>query len=314
MLSREKRGSALRILAALPAVALLLALFSFTEKAPAPETRFAADAVSRIDMNGIVSVNIIKESALTRIYGDKASNGVVLITTKNAPKRETAVMTGVATRADSIVFGKALHKGIGVAGTDSINGRRIAIRRAPSLAQSDPMVIIDGKIIDKAVSSEEILNEVPLETIQAITILKDAASTALYGAQAANGVIVIETKSSPARRVISGEASIPMPHRGIIVTSPAFWGGDVDEFQHWVQNRLSKSTRKAIGDYRVTVSFVVDADGSVKNVKTIRSFPGYDGKVDQEIKRILKSSPTWEPGTRNREKAATPMTLQLTGR
>lgn len=35
---------------------------------------------------------------------------------------------------------------------------------------------------------------IPPDDIESITVLKDAAATAIYGSQAANGVIVITTK------------------------------------------------------------------------------------------------------------------------
>ena len=40
-----------------------------------------------------------------------------------------------------------------------------------------------------------------MDRIESITILKDAASTAIYGAKAANGVIVVETKKPEAGKL-----------------------------------------------------------------------------------------------------------------
>ena len=38
------------------------------------------------------------------------------------------------------------------------------------------------------------MNQLDPNTIESVTILKDAAAAAIYGARAANGVIVVKTK------------------------------------------------------------------------------------------------------------------------
>jgi TonB-linked SusC/RagA family outer membrane protein len=54
---------------------------------------------------------------------------------------------------------------------------------------TDPLFIVDG------VQYEGALNSINQEDIASFTILKDAASTSLYGSRAANGVVIITTKS-----------------------------------------------------------------------------------------------------------------------
>ena len=45
----------------------------------------------------------------------------------------------------------------------------------------------------------------------------------------------------------------------------------------------------------VTVSFIVEKDGTVSNVKVVRSVPELDG----EAVRVVKSSPKWTPGIKD---------------
>jgi TonB-dependent SusC/RagA subfamily outer membrane receptor len=54
-----------------------------------------------------------------------------------------------------------------------------------------PLYILDNKEIEYAD-----LNKIDTEKIQSITVLKDAASTAKYGARGVNGVIIIESKDA----------------------------------------------------------------------------------------------------------------------
>ena len=64
---------------------------------------------------------------------------------------------------------------------------QIRIRGVGSVNGSDPLIIVDG-VQGVNISS---VNPNDIETMQ---VLKDAAATAIYGARAANGVIVITTK------------------------------------------------------------------------------------------------------------------------
>ncbi len=67
----------------------------------------------------------------------------------------------------------------------------IRVRGGGSITQSnDPLVIVDGVQLSDA--SE--MNEIPADNIESIDVLKDAATTAIYGARGANGVILITTK------------------------------------------------------------------------------------------------------------------------
>ncbi len=64
-------------------------------------------------------------------------------------------------------------------------------------AESDPLYVVDGIPFDGDLAS------INTSDIESMTVLKDAASTALYGARGANGIIMITTKKGT-----SGEAKI----------------------------------------------------------------------------------------------------------
>jgi TonB-linked SusC/RagA family outer membrane protein len=79
--------------------------------------------------------------------------------------------------------------GIGITELDRIEGADVSqfsLKNNPNL----PVFILDGY----EVSTEKIY-DMDVNRIESITILKDAAATAMYGSRAANGVIVIETIS-----------------------------------------------------------------------------------------------------------------------
>lgn len=76
-------------------------------------------------------------------------------------------------------------------------GGNIQIRGGASLAASnDPLIVIDGVPMDTkgVVGSSNPLSLISPESVESMTILKDASATAIYGSRASNGVIIITTK------------------------------------------------------------------------------------------------------------------------
>jgi len=78
-------------------------------------------------------------------------------------------------------------------GEPGSDGSTIRIRGYGTLNNTDPLVLIDG--------IEGRMAELNPSDIASITVLKDAASAAIYGSRAANGVILIETKKGEGDRV-----------------------------------------------------------------------------------------------------------------
>ena len=66
---------------------------------------------------------------------------------------------------------------------------KFTIRGSGSVNNSDPLYIVDGMAVEGGISY---LNPVDIASVE---ILKDAASAAIYGARAANGVVLVTTKS-----------------------------------------------------------------------------------------------------------------------
>lgn len=71
-----------------------------------------------------------------------------------------------------------------IRGKSSMLGQRDELANDPN----QPLFILDG-----FESSLQAINDLDINRIESITILKDAASTAIYGSKAANGVVVVET-------------------------------------------------------------------------------------------------------------------------
>lgn len=103
---------------------------------------------------------------------------------------------------DNDIFGSNPNKmpDIEIRGKSSIMGMRDEVSEDPN----QPLFILDG-----FESSLETIYNLDINRIASMTILKDAASTAIYGSKAANGVVVVETiKPQPGQLRLSYNGSM----------------------------------------------------------------------------------------------------------
>lgn len=85
----------------------------------------------------------------------------------------------------------------------------VGVKEQYTLDPNQPLFILDGFEV-----AMQVINDLNMERVASITILKDAASTAIYGSRAANGVVVIETKRPEAGALsvtYTGDFSVAMP-------------------------------------------------------------------------------------------------------
>ena len=80
----------------------------------------------------------------------------------------------------------------------------------------------------------------------------------------------------------------------IVEENPEFPGG-MAECYKWINKNLNYPTISAENGVqgRVTVNFVVNADGSIVDVKVLR---GVDPYLDKEAVRVVSKMPKWKPG------------------
>jgi len=108
---------------------------------------------------------------------------------------------GNITSAQDLLVGKTAGVVITSSGGAPGSGATIRIRGGSSLnASNDPLIVVDGVPIDNhdLSGSNNILSIINPNDIETFTILKDASATAIYGARASNGVIIITTKKGKA--------------------------------------------------------------------------------------------------------------------
>ncbi|PRX39274.1 SusC/RagA family TonB-linked outer membrane protein [Salegentibacter salegens] len=157
-------------------------------------------ATREIEVNGKTNIDIVLEqdaAALDEVvvvgFGtQKKVNLTGSVASVDGDMLEDRPMTSVSAGLSGLLPGVSVNQSSGMPGND---GGTIRIRGTGTLNQASPMVVIDGV--------EGSLNDVQPNDIANISVLKDAASAAIYGSKAANGVILITTKTGK-----TGEPSV----------------------------------------------------------------------------------------------------------
>jgi TonB-linked SusC/RagA family outer membrane protein len=113
--------------------------------------------------------------------------------------------------ASDALQGKVSGLDIIAASGDPGSGSQLVIRGLSGMGNAQPLIVIDGIPQDRvrqdfdlsSADSEDIseLVNIALQDIKSIEILKDAASTAVYGSSGASGVLLIETHTGKLGKV-----------------------------------------------------------------------------------------------------------------
>jgi len=106
--------------------------------------------------------------------------------------------SGLISSPEQLISGKVSGVQIMSNSGSPTSGSTIRIRGGASLnASNDPLIVLDGLPLENggiSGNSGNFLSLINPNDIENITILKDAASTAIYGSRASNGIILITTK------------------------------------------------------------------------------------------------------------------------
>ena len=133
------------------------------------------EAGQQMDEVVIVGYSKVKKESLTGSLQTLDNKKIVDVTTPNVENMLAGKATGVFVNTGGGQPGAAAK--VIIRGRTTVNG------------STDPLWVIDGVIVGNTSAN---VNPADIETL---TVLKDAASTAVYGSQGANGVIVVTTKS-----------------------------------------------------------------------------------------------------------------------
>ena len=126
-------------------------------------------------------------------YGSQSKvNLTGSVATVSTKELEARPLTSVTAGIQGMVPGVTITSGSGRPGQD---GGSIRVRGQGTLNNSNPFILVDGIEV-------ETMDDIDPNDIASISVLKDAASAAIYGSKASNGVILITTKRGESGRPI----------------------------------------------------------------------------------------------------------------
>lgn len=144
-----------------------------------------------IPVKGKTTINIVLEQDATGLgevvvvgYGtQKKVNLTGAVEQISSARLTDRPVTQLSTALQGIAPGVTVTTTTGAPGADA---GTIRIRGIGTLNNANPLILIDGV--------EGNMNEIDPNLIESVSVLKDAASSAIYGSRAANGVVLVTTK------------------------------------------------------------------------------------------------------------------------
>lgn len=255
-----------------------------------------ADALSMFSPNDIESVRVWKDKAGKTAYearfGEQAKHGVIDVTLKAG--REMAYADILNSNPDELEPSSPMMR---VRGTGYV------------ASDSGPLVIVNGQKIQSVVLS--MFNP---DDIESIRVWKDEANRATFetrfGEQAKHGVIDVTLKAG--REVAYADFLNPNADGEDVFSNvdkmPEFPGGPA-ALEAYLKENLGcpAVVRDSAVTGRIIVSFVIGREGSLQDVKFIRSLLRNADKTfctdstlinlcAEEARRVCRQMPRWVPG------------------
>jgi TonB-linked SusC/RagA family outer membrane protein len=152
---------------------------------------FVGMKMQEIPVDNKSNINVIMEEDVVGIgevvavgYGvQRKVNVTGALSTMEGDKIIAKPVTQLSAALQGMAPGVTIVQSSGQPGADI---GTIRIRGIGTLNDNDPLVLVDGM--------EYSINNIDANDIESISVLKDAAASAIYGVRAANGVILITTK------------------------------------------------------------------------------------------------------------------------
>lgn len=276
--------------------------------------------------NSNVHQNRIIKGKVTDINGNPLAGATVLVKDKKTgtvTNSEGYYDFGIEEDGSTLSFYMKgfKSKDVNVEGKEEINVElEVDLSKRIGHPNGLPIILVDGvqftsdKIngFDFATANIEefgqLINVAP-ENIESIEVLKDAASIAIYGDKAKNGILIISTKNKPSSKSTS---KVLKPGRIASVNikkMPDFPGGMV-ALNDWINEemRYPDSMKEKGITGTVYVTFIVTKKGKIENPQITK---GVDPILDKEALRVINSLPKWIPGKEGGKAVDVPLTLPV---
>lgn len=268
--------------------------------------------ITEVEMNAISadkikSVNVLKGDKALKKYPNEGKNGVIEIVLKDIERKDQTPNKDWS----NISASQNLNQ---IKSLELVNGVKVEVKGITDTVVNikRPLYVVDG------VPVESIGGISPTE-IESIHILKGADAKS-YGVAANNGVALITTKKASKVSTASSNSktaneldkvvvvSYKNDKANVVDVSPVFTTVEVLPVFNKVDNGWARYLERSLdrdlpkrrgapaGQYTVMVSFIIDKNGKVQNVKSLND-PGY-GSAEEAL-RVIEHCPNWIPAKQN---------------
>lgn len=151
----------------------------------------AADGRSTINITLVSDSKTLSDVVVVGYGRQKKVNLVGAVSTVSVDEKlQSRSVPNVSSGLTGLVPGLAATQGSGMAGR---NNATLLIRGLGTVNNASPLIVVDG-------IPDVDINRVNINDIETISVLKDATSASVYGSRAANGVILITTRSGKGQK------------------------------------------------------------------------------------------------------------------
>ena len=164
------------------------------------EFSYVGLATQTIAVSGRTTINVVMKADATQIeelvvmgYGSGVA-AKSLVGSVSSVKGDKVANTPVANVAD-VLQGKIPGLQVFTSSGEPAAGSSMMMRGVTSFSSMEPLIILDGTPV-----SGSVLNALNSNDIESVVLLKDAASTSIYGSRAAAGVMYVTTKKGTAAK------------------------------------------------------------------------------------------------------------------
>jgi len=263
---------------------LVVSCLGYTTVEVAVNGRSAIDISLQPDTQVLDDVVVVAFGTTTK---EAFTGSASVLKSDDLQKRQT---TNVQNALVGSVAGLQMRGNSGAPGSNgsgSINIRGIA----SMYAATSPLVIVDGAPYSMSLSN------IPQQDIESVTVLKDAASAALYGARGAAGVIIVTTKKGKTHdATVTFDAKVGVISQAVqdyeTITSPAEYYEAVyaQDYNYYIANGSSAATaniqanKRTLSDLGYNVytvpqgQYLIGTNGKLNPAATLgRAYNGGDG-------------------------------------
>ncbi|MCD7970922.1 MAG: M56 family metallopeptidase [Alistipes sp.] len=279
----------------------------------------------KLDPAVIENISILNEKSAQEIYG---RNHAVIVNTTQADPSEKIHVVGYAKRKEN-----SEEKS-----NNAVRQQKIEVSTKTVLDVNcgiEPVIVVDGNRIDVDNDIQKLINTLnEADKIESITVLKGEAAQEAF--DSFQDVIVIETKvGGEATEEETGSAELRIKvktdngqeakkvYEGFLITEkqpaedepfitveqmPKFQNGGLPEFVDWLHKELNADRDKFLADGKLSVSFVIEKDGSLNDIKISATQPK---EAIDAVMQALERSPAWTPGKQTGETVRVRFTIPV---